>query len=119
MVAAVGARAYPHEHVGPGTVGAVPDWLHSDNLRDGAVVALVLLVIAAVGVLRVFQKMVTRVVLLGVIAGLAAFVWFSRVELGDCAETCECRLLGQDIEVPTCRQKGTFTAPADDAPGPG
>lgn len=94
----------------------VPDWLDSEALRDGAVVALGLLGVLAALVVRFVSRMVARVVLLGAIAGLAAFVWFSRAELGECAQTCECQLLGFDVEVPTCRDKGTFRPPPSTSP---
>jgi hypothetical protein len=80
----------------------LPEWLDADTLRTGALVVLGVMVVVAVLVARFVQKMVMKVVLLGVLVGLGILVWAERAELADCARTCDCRLLGRDVEVPRC-----------------
>ena len=80
----------------------LPGWLDADALRTGALVVLAVVVVLGVLVARFVQKMVVKVVLLGVLVGVGVLVWAERIELGDCARTCDCRLLGRDVEVPRC-----------------
>jgi hypothetical protein len=80
----------------------LPDSLDPETLRTIAIVALVVLVLFGLLVLRMVQKMVLRVVLLGLLAGLGVFVWAQRDALADCAKTCDCRFAGQDVHVPSC-----------------
>lgn len=90
----------------------MPDWLDSDLLRQGAVVVSAALLFLAFMVWRIVTRMAVRIVMVGVLVGLAAGVWFYRVELGDCAKTCSCSLFGSDVTVPACeqriRQRGGF-----------
>jgi len=58
-------------------------------------------------VLRFVQKMVLRVVLLGVLAGLAVFVWWERDDLRHCVPTCSCSFAGRTVQVPGCPVGGT------------
>jgi len=79
-------------------LAATPDWF-AENLTQIAVGTLLVL---AVLVIRMVQKAMVRMVLLGLFAGLALFVYANRVPLEACASTCECRLVGQDVTVPAC-----------------
>lgn len=79
-------------------VAAAPAWF-ADNVTQIAVGTL--LVLTAL-VLRMIQKTATRAVLLALIAAVAVFVYANRRPLEQCARTCECRIAGQDLTVPTC-----------------
>ena len=79
-------------------VGAAPSWF-ADNLLLIAAIALAAVTFI---VLRVMQKTLTRsVILLGVIV-LAVFLYANRVPLEECARSCECRIVRQDLSVPFC-----------------
>jgi hypothetical protein len=96
----------------------LPDWVNPDNARTITLVigigALVLIVL----VLRFVQKVVTKVAMTALLALIGFGAWYYRADLADCAKTCECRILGQDIKIPKdknpeCRQGAT---PAPKAP---
>jgi hypothetical protein len=78
----------------------LPESLDSVTLQRIAIGVLIGLAVLSLLVFRFVQKMATRLILFAIIVGLAAVVWMQRAELGDCAQTCDCRLLGQDVRVP-------------------
>jgi hypothetical protein len=80
----------------------LPKSLDPDALRTIVVVVLAVLVVLALLVVRFVQKMVLRVVLLGVLAGLGFLGWYERAELRDCVPNCTCRVLGYDVQTPNC-----------------
>jgi hypothetical protein len=69
-------------------------------LQTVAIIAIAVLVVSSVLVIRFVQKVATKIVLLAVLAGLALLAWNARVELSQCAQTCDCRIYGQDVHVP-------------------
>lgn len=85
-----------------GAVTAVelPTFLSSDNLRWILLGVIAVLVLVAVLVANFVRRMVTRVAMLGLLAVVAVLVWIEWANLGDCRETCSCRLFGQDVQVP-------------------
>jgi hypothetical protein len=80
----------------------LPKSLDPDTLRTVALVALAVLAVLALLIIRVVQKMVLKVVFLGMLAGLGVFVWYERANLSDCAKTCACSVAGFDVQVPRC-----------------
>lgn len=79
-------------------LAATPAWF-ADNVAQisaGTLVVLTALVI------RLVQKVVLRMVLLGVIVVVGLFVYVNRAPLKACAKTCECEIAGKHITVPTC-----------------
>ena len=86
---------------------ATPAWF-ADNIAPLSLVTLVLLTI---GVLRFVEKAATRVVLLVLVAAVAVFVVLNRDELETCAQTCECQLVEQDVDVPFCDPELDLSTP--------
>jgi len=84
----------------------LPKSLDPDTLRTIGIGALVVLVFGAFIVLRFVQKMVLRVVLLGLLAGLGVFVWWERDNLRHCVPTCSCSVAGYTVQVPDCPTTG-------------
>lgn len=82
----------------------MPDWLDPELLRQMSVGVLIALGVAALLVFRFVTKMVTRLIMLGVIAVLATGVWLQWDNLQDCADDCSCELFGQDVHVPRCEE---------------
>lgn len=81
----------------------LPDWIDPDNARTLALVVGLAALVAIVVVLRFVQKLVLKLVMAAVLAlvALVAFAaWAERADLADCARTCECNVLGFDIEIP-------------------
>jgi hypothetical protein len=79
-------------------LAATPAWF-ADNVAQIAIVTLLVLTVL---VIRLVQKLSTRLLLLGLIAGVALFVYVNRNALEQCARTCECQIADRDISVPIC-----------------
>ena len=78
----------------------LPDWLEPGTLRTVALVAVVVLAVVAIWLVRLVKRTIVRVLVLGVALGLGLGVWAQRVELGDCTDSCECRVFGWEVELP-------------------
>jgi hypothetical protein len=78
----------------------LPDWLDVDNVRNLALVVGIVAIIVAFMVIRFVQKIIVKGIVAVVLIGIAAFAWYQRADLGDCAKTCECKLLGFTVETP-------------------
>ena len=79
-------------------LAATPAWF-ADNVTQIAIGTLVVLTVLVV---RMIQKASLRLMLLGLIALVALFVYVNRRPLEACAKTCECEIGGRHITVPTC-----------------
>ena len=84
--------------------GVLPRSLDSETLQHIAIGVLIGLAVLCLVILRFVQKLALRLVLVGLVVGLGAFVWAERVDLSHCAQTCNCRLLGHDVHVPHVAQ---------------
>lgn len=51
-------------------------------------------------VFRFVHRLAMKVVLFALLAGVGLSLWIQRDDLQDCARTCECRLYGQEVEIP-------------------
>lgn len=78
----------------------LPKSLDPDTLRTGALVVVGVIVVVAFLVMRMVQKMVLKVIFLGLLAGIGVFVWYERAELADCRPGATCRVAGFDVQVP-------------------
>jgi uncharacterized membrane protein len=78
----------------------LPDWIDVDNARTIALVVGLAALVVAFLVIRFVQKMALKLVFTLVLVGIAALAWYQRAELSDCAQTCECKVLGVTIETP-------------------
>jgi len=79
-------------------LAAAPAWF-ADNVGW---IALGTLVALTVVVLRMVQKLVLRLALLGLIAAVGLFSYANRDALRDCSRTCHCRVADRQIDVPFC-----------------
>jgi len=79
----------------------LPQALDPETLRTAALVALAVVVIGIFLTLRFIQKMVVRVVIVGILVALGAGIWVQREELTACGSTGACTFFGQDVQVPT------------------
>lgn len=78
----------------------LPEWIDPDNAQTIALVVGIGAIVLAVVVIRFVHKLVMKVAFTAVLALVALLAWTQRADLADCAKTCECRLLGFDIEIP-------------------
>ena len=89
----------------------IGDWLGLGTPGEVVTGSGVVLVVVILLVVRFIQKMVLRLVLVGLLVLVGIGVYASRDELAECTRTCSCRVAGQDVEVPFCRER----LPGDDA----
>ena len=81
----------------------LPKSLDPDALRRVAAFIIIILVMVAGLVLWIVQKMVMRVIVLGLLIGIGVFVWYERDSLKDCGPpSCSCKLLNWDVHTPGC-----------------
>ena len=78
----------------------LPDFINPDNVRNTALAVGIGSLVLIFLVLRFVQKLMMKAVMTGLLALITFGAWYYRADLGDCAKTCECRILGQDIKVP-------------------
>ena len=78
----------------------LPESLDPDTLRWVSIGVVVLLALVVLFVVRTTTKIATKLVLVLVLAGLGALVWWQRAELSDCANTCDCEFVGFKVQVP-------------------
>lgn len=82
----------------------LPDWLDAERLQWIILAVLGGLIYSMYWVTKMIRKVVTKVVMLIVIAALGLSLWFQRADLDECAQTCECSLYGQDVAIPEDRR---------------
>jgi thiol:disulfide interchange protein len=92
----------------------LPNGIEPDQLKAAAIVALLLLALALFIALRMIRKMVTRVVLAGLLVAAGAFVYAQRDDLDACqkkvraqlaatgTQDCTCEFAGVKVKVPDC-----------------
>lgn len=81
-------------------LAALPDWLDPQLLTWIILVVIAVLLYMMYVVVRFVQRVVLKVVLFALLAGIGLSLWVQRTDLENCARTCECSLYGQTVEVP-------------------
>lgn len=81
-------------------LAAAPAWF-SENLL---LIAGVTLAVVTLLIVRMVQKAMLRVLLLGAVALVAGLVYLNREPLETCARTCQCSLGGRVVTVPLCQR---------------
>lgn len=81
-------------------LGTLPEFLSADALQNMSLAAIAVLAGLALVVLRVVKAVVVRTVMLTLVVVAMGLLLLYRAELEDCAKTCSCSLLGQEIQVP-------------------
>ena len=78
----------------------LPDSFTPDNVRTISLVIAIASIVLVVLVLRFVQKVMMKLSLTALLVLVAFGAWHYRADLGDCAKTCKCRVLGIDITIP-------------------
>ena len=78
----------------------LPDWIDADNARTIALVVGIGALVLAFVVIRFVQKLVFKSIAVAVLVGIAALAWYQRANLSDCAQECECKVIGITIQTP-------------------
>lgn len=79
-------------------LAATPAWF-ADNVAQ---ITLVTLLVLTFLVVRLVQKAMLRLFLLGLIAAVGLFVYVNREALQACARTCECQIADREVNIPIC-----------------
>ncbi|HBU03176.1 MAG TPA: hypothetical protein DEA70_01695 [Acidimicrobiaceae bacterium] len=82
----------------------VPDWLDAERLEWVILAVIAGLLVSVYVVLSFVRKVVTKFLLLLVIAGLGVSLWIQRADLRACAEACQCTLFGESVALPEDRR---------------
>jgi hypothetical protein len=93
----------------------LPDSIEPDQLKTAAIAVIVVLALLAFVVMRFIQKMVLRVIMLGVLVAGGLFLYAQRDDLDECQrrvrspnpfvpqdERCTCDFAGFEVKVPGC-----------------
>ena len=74
-----------------------------DFVRDNSpVMAGIICVILGILVIRLIVNTMTRMILLSLLLLMVIFIAAEHEAITECAQTCECRLAGQDVSVAFC-----------------
>lgn len=84
--------------------------IEPDQVKQGAIAAIVVLAVFAFLVMRFIQKLLLKLVMVVVLVGAAVFLYSQRSDLDDCQKQvrdtlggeCVCGFAGFDITVPGC-----------------
>jgi hypothetical protein len=80
-------------------LASIPDAIDADRMEQLIIGLLVACAVAAVVVLRIVHKVVTRLLLLGLLFAVGVGLWLQREQLQDCSDQCSCQVFGQDVRV--------------------
>lgn len=80
----------------------LPETLDPETLRTGIMVLIAVLLIAAIAGWYLVTKMVSRVIFFGLLLGIGSVLWGQRGELKTCQQTCSCKVLNWQVQVPGC-----------------
>ena len=78
----------------------LPSWANSDNLQWIALGIIGAMLVLMFLVLRFIQKLVLKGTLFAIFAIVGLIAWIEREDLRDCADTCECSVVGFDVKIP-------------------
>ena len=81
------------------------DWLGLGTPTEVVTGSGVVLLVLVLLVVRFIQKLILRIVLVGLMVLVGIGIYVSRDELAECTRTCSCQLAGQDVDVPLCRDR--------------
>ena len=79
---------------------ALPEWIDPQMLTWLLLVAIAVMLYLMYVVVRFVQRVVLKVVLFTLLAGVGLSLWVQRTDLEDCARSCDCSLYGQDVQIP-------------------
>jgi hypothetical protein len=79
-------------------LAAAPEVLNDNVLLFSGIVLGAL----ALFVIRTVRRLAVRLLMLGLLAGVAVLLYVERDDLEDCGRTCTCRVAGVDFDLPAC-----------------
>ena len=78
----------------------LPSWANADNLQWIALGVIGAMVVLMFLVFRFIHKAILKLIFFGIFAAIGLIAWTQRADLEDCAQTCDCKVLGFDVEIP-------------------
>lgn len=80
----------------------LPETLDPETLRNVILVLIAVLMLTAIAGWYLVGKMISRVIFFGTLIGLGSVLWSQRAELQSCQQTCSCKVLSWEVQVPGC-----------------
>jgi hypothetical protein len=74
--------------------------LTPDTIEKLSFVLIGVIIVASLLIIRSSLKVISKVAMIVVLAGLGVALFQNRVELGRCSQTCSCKIYGQHVDVP-------------------
>lgn len=74
--------------------------LDINTVKTVSVIAIGVLVLLAFLAATIIRKIVTKVIVVVLVLGLAVAVYWQRDELSNCVQDCACTFFGQTVEIP-------------------
>ena len=82
---------------------SLPDWISPEIIENLGIVVLVVLGILLFLVLRFISKLLVKFAFIVIIFALAFGVWSERADLSECINTCDCKIFGQKLHIPSSK----------------
>lgn len=77
--------------------------MYEEFVRDNSpLLAVIFCLLLALLVVRLVVRTMTRMILLSTLLLMVLFVFVQRGNIRECTQTCECAIVGVDIELPAC-----------------
>lgn len=71
-----------------------------NTVQTVSLIVIGVLVLLAILFAVVISKVLTKLVMIVIVLGLAVAVWWQRDQLSECAQTCQCTFFGQEVTLP-------------------
>lgn len=71
-----------------------------NTIKTVSIIAIGVLILLAILAATIVRKIVTKVLFLVVLIGLAVVIWWQRDQLTTCVADCSCTFFGQEVSLP-------------------
>lgn len=74
--------------------------LDINTIKTVSIIVIGVLVLLAILAATIIRKVVTKLITIALVLGLAVAVYWQRDELTSCVQDCQCTFFGQEVEIP-------------------
>lgn len=74
--------------------------LDLNTVKTVSIIVIGVLVLIAILAATIIRKILTKVIAIVIVLGLAVAVYWQRDELSNCVQNCQCTFFGQQVEIP-------------------
>jgi hypothetical protein len=71
-----------------------------NTVNTVSIIVIGVLVLLAILAAAIFSKIITKLIAVVIVLGLAVAVYWQRDELTGCVQDCQCTFFGQEVEIP-------------------